>query len=674
MVIACLFGVVSVASIRQSVVMVASLFSLAFVWSPSIQLFTFRSTDGRYVGRQRGCFVFMLVKIMCIGIFIIFVIMMQTRGSITICASLIVEGFQMLPNMVMLRWVLINCLTGITAHMLSYCSASYCLSHVGMTLPSILSTPIAIGVTIYSCLTGYFLHASASVCSSSEEIWIAFGLAILAWIIPFVTLRHRYCKKTKILLTPMEEMFLSYGWNNVFSDQHMSLSYRPEGFTPYDRCVLDEDNKKSRIFICTTMYHEADYEMERLLLSLQRLSLSTKLKDVYLEAHVVLDNGAKDCNLTEFALQLISLLQSKLEVDKMDSVAQQTPYGLQLHWILPGGMPFFIHLKDVSKAKAKKRWSQILYMRYLMEHRIQKSSEWLQRQAEGLYDTPMYIGYSARDEADTARRQSKVSHHHHHNYEKALLSRIRSILTKSETTESLETLDAKDYLSALDSTEITPTGSSILKRKGSLGSSDQGIDTGDEISSISTDEYPQSKNSSTKYTAGSNSLSVSSYSSVQEEFGLKNIAYEADSMVENGANNENGDSKNLGYVNIYDGINNGTKPMKTPDNIVIPTISLTVDLEHQPPSLEYDDQTYILATDADMEFDDNSVKELLETCNRDLRLGGACGRTRPIGKTNGPIVWFQMFEYAKGEMVHPYFRVMQSSFRVLIIIIIIFIV
>ena len=62
-----------------------------------------------------------------------------------------------------------------------------------------------------------------------------------------------------------------------------------------------------------------------------------------------------------------------------------------------------------------------------------------------------------------------------------------------------------------------------------------------------------------------------------------------------------------------------------------------------------DDHTYILATDADMEFTDNSVLDLLNLCNRDRRLGGACGRTHPIGQRSGPLVWYQKFEYAKGK-------------------------
>ena len=50
-----------------------------------------------------------------------------------------------------------------------------------------------------------------------------------------------------------------------------------------------------------------------------------------------------------------------------------------------------------------------------------------------------------------------------------------------------------------------------------------------------------------------------------------------------------------------------------------------------------DDHTYILATDADMEFSDDSVVDLLNLCHYDRRVGGACGRTHPIGQKTGPL-------------------------------------
>lgn len=46
-----------------------------------------------------------------------------------------------------------------------------------------------------------------------------------------------------------------------------------------------------------------------------------------------------------------------------------TPYGGQLIWTLPGQTKMYAHLKDKAKIRSKKRWSQVMYMYYLLGHR-----------------------------------------------------------------------------------------------------------------------------------------------------------------------------------------------------------------------------------------------------------------------------------------------------------------
>lgn len=43
-----------------------------------------------------------------------------------------------------------------------------------------------------------------------------------------------------------------------------------------------------------------------------------------------------------------------------------TPYGGQLIWKTPGGKPIIVHLKDKTKIRNKKRWSQVMYLYYLL--------------------------------------------------------------------------------------------------------------------------------------------------------------------------------------------------------------------------------------------------------------------------------------------------------------------
>ena len=43
-----------------------------------------------------------------------------------------------------------------------------------------------------------------------------------------------------------------------------------------------------------------------------------------------------------------------------------TPYGGKLIWTLPGKTRIVCHLKDKKKIRHKKRWSQVMYMYYLL--------------------------------------------------------------------------------------------------------------------------------------------------------------------------------------------------------------------------------------------------------------------------------------------------------------------
>lgn len=47
-----------------------------------------------------------------------------------------------------------------------------------------------------------------------------------------------------------------------------------------------------------------------------------------------------------------------------------TPYGGRLEWTLPGRTKLICHLKDKDKIRHKKRWSQVMYMYFLLGYRL----------------------------------------------------------------------------------------------------------------------------------------------------------------------------------------------------------------------------------------------------------------------------------------------------------------
>ena len=110
--------------------------------------------------------------------------------------------------------------------------------------------------------------------------------------------------------------------------------------------------KTSCVFICTTMYHEADYEMEQLLYSLHRVDMARNVSNRRIESHVWFDGAVKRDVLNSYVLQLISLVNKTLGVELNKCMKLETPYGMELRWRLPGGMNFHIHLKDNLKVDA----------------------------------------------------------------------------------------------------------------------------------------------------------------------------------------------------------------------------------------------------------------------------------------------------------------------------------
>ncbi|XP_053392207.1 chitin synthase chs-2-like [Mercenaria mercenaria] len=60
-----------------------------------------------------------------------------------------------------------------------------------------------------------------------------------------------------------------------------------------------------------------------------------------------------------------------------------------------------------------------------------------------------------------------------------------------------------------------------------------------------------------------------------------------------------------------------------------------------------EEDVFILTTDGDVKFTSNSIAFLLDLMVRDDSVGAVCARTFTLG--NGPVVWYQDFEYAIGH-------------------------
>uniref|UniRef100_A0A9J2PUZ6 chitin synthase n=2 Tax=Ascaris TaxID=6251 RepID=A0A9J2PUZ6_ASCLU len=150
----------------------------------------------------------------------------------------------------------------------------------------------------------------------------------------------------------------------------------------------------TKIYACATMWHESALEMTCMLKSLFRLDedqcarrnaqkyLKVIDPDYYeFEAHIFFDdafqvNDYGEPVLNKFVKQFIE------KVDEAASAVHQTqmrlktpkktmtPYGGRISYVLPGKNRMTVHLKDKMKIRHRKRWSQVMYLYYLLGYRL----------------------------------------------------------------------------------------------------------------------------------------------------------------------------------------------------------------------------------------------------------------------------------------------------------------
>ncbi|XP_003378777.1 chitin synthase domain protein [Trichinella spiralis] len=150
----------------------------------------------------------------------------------------------------------------------------------------------------------------------------------------------------------------------------------------------------TKIYACATMWHETSQEMICMLKSIFRMdedqcarrNVQKYLKivdpDYYeFEAHIFFDDAFETNEFSElvvnrFVRQLLDVIDIAAGAVHQTIIRIKapkvccTPYGGRMVWTLPGKNKLTVHLKNRQKIRVRKRWSQVMYMYYLLGYRL----------------------------------------------------------------------------------------------------------------------------------------------------------------------------------------------------------------------------------------------------------------------------------------------------------------
>ncbi|XP_042189069.1 chitin synthase chs-2-like [Callorhinchus milii] len=200
------------------------------------------------------------------------------------------------------------------------------------------------------------------------------------------------------------QLFVRRLYEAAFMEQSMLLNTRVEK-KKYHSHSNFKRSQHVMIYLCATMWHETVEEMRKILTSMFRLdkykpSLLKSHKDNFdFEAHIYFDDafqmGFKPqenkqerivndyvknlvCTIDEvfriFSGESQTSVDQTLEDDEDDikQTIMETPYGGRISYTLPSGNMLHVHLKDKDKIRHKKRWSQIMYLYYLLGWKLNR--------------------------------------------------------------------------------------------------------------------------------------------------------------------------------------------------------------------------------------------------------------------------------------------------------------
>ncbi|KAG5831231.1 hypothetical protein ANANG_G00301620 [Anguilla anguilla] len=268
----------------------------------------------------------------------------------------------------------------------SYTFALYCQNFISVNNSDVIAfTQLASDVTYSLCAQNTFRNGDtkgwALLGSSVLSWWLGLFLStIYIWFHPYQRI-----ERTK-------DLFVRRLYEGAFIDQSMLLNAR---FDIPQRKRQTKEKETVMLYLCATMWHETYSEMMTMMISLFRLDKfrprRNSYKDVRFEDHIFFDDafedveGRKHRRVNDYAEMLVEVIKevymifsnedpSIFKDDTLLSAQKiiKTPYGGRLKYTLPHGNILYVHFKDKQLIRHKKRWSQIMYLYYLLGWNMNK--------------------------------------------------------------------------------------------------------------------------------------------------------------------------------------------------------------------------------------------------------------------------------------------------------------
>ncbi|KAJ8398896.1 hypothetical protein AAFF_G00418040 [Aldrovandia affinis] len=188
------------------------------------------------------------------------------------------------------------------------------------------------------------------------------------------------------------DLFVRRLYETAFLEQSMLLNTR---FAILRKKKEKRNGDAVIVYLCATMWHETYDEMVKIIISMFRMDkyrpMTGSRNDVSFESHIYFDDAfnevedRKERRVNEYAETLVEVIKEVYTIFNEEDTCifkeakpfphqkiLQTPYGGRLKYTLPYGNVLMVHYKDKQLIRHKKRWSQIMYLYYILGWKLNR--------------------------------------------------------------------------------------------------------------------------------------------------------------------------------------------------------------------------------------------------------------------------------------------------------------